>query len=86
MISAAVNTCEKGMVTDILMRVDADEFQAFVDRWGITPENEHTFSAEQRRQIERDNPLGFRFRANLTINGKTMRSKQGCSTVYEPSR
>ena len=82
----SVYTCEKGMVTDILMRVDADEFQAFVDRWGITPENEHTFSAEQRRQIERDNPLGFRFRANLTINGKTMRSKQGCSTVYEPSR
>ena len=82
----SVYTCEKGMVADILMRVETDEFQAFMDKWGVTLENEHTFSKEQRRQMELENPLSFHFRSDLNINGQTMRSNRGCSTVYTPTR
>lgn len=73
------------MVVDILMRVDAVEFQSFVDRWGVTVENEHTFSREQRKKMEQENPLIFHFNTALNVNGVQMPSKRGCSTVYAPS-
>lgn len=80
----SVYTCEKGMVADILMRMDSAEFKAFTDRWGVTLENEHTFSREQREQMERENPMIFHFRADLNINGGLLRSHRGCSMAYIP--
>lgn len=82
----SVYICEKGMVTDIFMRVNTDEFQAFMDKWDITLENEHTLSEEQRRQIELENPLSFHFSSDVIINGETMNSSSGCSTIYAPFR
>ena len=55
----SIYTCAKGMVVDILMRVDAVEFQSFVDRWGVTVENEHTFSREQRKKMEQGKIFKF---------------------------
>ena len=81
----SIYTCDKGMVVDILMRVDAVEFQSFVDRWGVTVENEHTFSREQRKKMEQENPLIFHFNTASNVNGVQMPSKRGCSTVYAPS-
>lgn len=81
----SIYTCAKGMVVDILMRVDAVEFQSFVDRWGVTVENEHTFSREQRKKMEQENPLIFHFNTALNVNGVQMPSKRGCSMVYAPS-
>lgn len=82
----SVYTCEKGMVADILMRVDTAKVQAFMDEWNVTPENEFQFTPMQRRQMELENPLSFHFRSALTINGNTIRSNRGCSTVYVPYR
>lgn len=81
----SIYTCDQGLVVDILMRVDAMAFQAFMDRWGVTVENEHTFSREQRKEMEQENPLIFHFNAKLIVNGVQMPSKHGCSTVYAPS-
>ena len=82
----SVYTCEKGMVADILMRVDTSKLQAFMDKWNVTPENEFQFTPMQRRQMELENPLGFHFRTDMTINGKPIRSNRGCSTAYVPFR
>lgn len=82
----SVYTCDKGMVVDVLMRVDSDRFCTFMDKWGVTLENEHTFSKEQRRQMELENPLGFHFRSDLHINGSILRSNRGCSMAYAPIR
>ena len=81
----SIYTCDKGMVVDIMMRVNAMAFQSFVDRWGVTVENEHTFSREQRKRMEQENPLIFHFNTTLNVNGIDMPSKSGCSTVYAPS-
>jgi len=81
----SVYTCDKGMVVDILMRVDAVEFQSFVDKWGVTVENEHTFSREQRKKMEQENPLIFHFKTALNVNGVQMPFRRGCSMVYAPS-
>lgn len=81
----SIYTCDKGMVVDIMMRVNAVEFQSFVDRWGVTVENEHTFSREQRKRMEQENPLIFHFNTALNVNGIDMPTKSGCSTVYAPS-
>ena len=82
----SVYTCEKGMVADILMRVDTSKLQAFMDKWNVTPENEFQFTPMQRRQMELENPLVFHFRTDMTINGKPIRSNRGCSTAYVPFR
>ena len=82
----SVYTCEKGMVADILFRVDEAEMQAFMDKWGVTEENEHTFSREQRRKMELENPLSFHFNSELNINGKRLRTNRGCGIVYVPFR
>ena len=82
----SVYICDKGMVTDILFRVDAAEVQAFMDKWGVTEENEHTFSREQRRLMELENPLSFNFNSELNINGKCLRTNRGCGIVYVPFR
>ena len=74
------------MVADILMRVDTSKLQAFMDKWNVTPENEFQFTPMQRRQMELENPLGFHFRTDMTINGKPIRSNRGCSTAYVPFR
>lgn len=81
----SIYTCDKGMVVDIMMRVNAVAFQSFMDRWGVTAENEHAFSREQRKRMEQENPLIFHFNTALNVNGIDMPSKSGCSTVYAPS-
>lgn len=78
----SVYTCEKGVVADILMRVDTAEVQAFMDKWSVTPENEYQFTPMQRRQMELENPLSFRFRTDLKINGKLLRNRRRCSMAY----
>ncbi len=82
----SVYTCEKGMVADILFQVDVDELQAFMDKWGVTPENEFQFTPMQRRQMELENPLSFHFNSELNINGKRLRTNRGCGIVYVPFR
>jgi len=82
----SVYTCEQGMVTDILFRVDEAEVCAFMDKWGVTPENEFQFTSMQRRQMELENPLSFHFRSDLNINGVRIQPSRGCGTVYVPSR
>lgn len=57
-----------------------------MDKWNVTPENEFQFTPMQRRQMELENPLGFHFRTDMTINGKPIRSNRGCSTAYVPFR
>lgn len=82
----SVYTCEKGMVTDILFRVNEAEVRAFMDKWDVTPENEFQFTPIQRRQMEQENPLSFHFRSDLNINGKHLRTNRGCGIVYVPFR
>ena len=82
----SVYTCEKGMVADILFRVDTAKVQAFMEEWNVTPENEFQFTPMQRRQMELENPLSFNFRSELNINGKCLRTNRGCGIVYVPFR
>lgn len=80
----SVYTCEKGVVADILMRVDTAQVRAFMDKWSVTPENEYQFTSMQRRQMELENPLSFQFRTDLNINGKMLRNRCECSMAYIP--
>lgn len=80
----SVYTCEKGVVADILMRVDTAEVRAFMDKWSVTPENEYQFTPMQRRQMELENPLIFHFRTDLNMNEKMLRNCYGCSMAYIP--
>lgn len=82
----SVYTCEKGMVTDILMRVDTTKVLEFMDKWSVTPENEFQFTPMQRRQMELENPLSFNFCSEITINGKRLYTNRGCGIVYVPFR
>ena len=82
----SVYACEKGMVADILFRVDTAKVQSFMDEWNITPENEFQFTPMQRRLMELENPLSFNYRSEININGKRLRTNRGCGIVYVPFR
>ncbi|MGO5115007.1 hypothetical protein ACTQ33_08220 [Candidatus Avoscillospira sp. LCP25S3_F1] len=80
----SVYTCRQGVVLEILLRVDGAAIRAFLDQWGVTPENEHEFAEEQRQQIERENPLTFHFRGTIRVNGAELHNNRGCAMVWIP--
>lgn len=84
----AIYLCGKGLVIDFCMRVDAAQIQAFLDKWDLVAKIEAhiPFSKEQREQIAADNPLGFSFTPQITLNGKTIPAAHGCIVSYTPSK
>ena len=82
----AIYICGKGMVIDFCMRVETEEIHAFMKKWNIDQEKEpdESFTWEQRRQMEMDNPFCLHFEPRLEMNGKSLSVSQGCSVCYHP--
>lgn len=84
----AIYLCGKGLVIDFCMQVEAAQIQAFLDKWDLIAkiESHVSFSKEQREQIAADNPLGFSFTLQITLNGQTIPAAHGCIVSYTPSK
>lgn len=82
----AIYSCGKGLVVDLCYRVAPKELTAFAEKWGLTPENEHTlrFTREEEQQIEAENPLTFDFNAHIYLNGKLHHARHGWGQCYNP--
>lgn len=82
----AVYSCGKGIVVDLCMRAEPERISSFMDKWGLTAENNahRDFSAEQRMELELDNPLRLDIAAQITLNGKALYSSHGCGVSYIP--
>ena len=74
--------CTKGLVLDVFAEADGDKVGKFLFKWMYAEEDESKLTAEQRNQIENENPLAFDFRSCVEVNGKPLREKQGRGNVW----
>lgn len=82
----AAYSCSKGMVIDFCMRVEAEQLQAFMDKWKLSEENDsyECFTREQQMEMELDNPMQLDFTAQICLNGRTLRTSCSCAVSCHP--
>lgn len=81
----SVYSTAKGLVIDFCMRVPQAELRAFLDKWGISPENDGSdLSDEERMAADAENPLSVDFRTKATVNGRALRQSHGCGVCWNP--
>lgn len=77
--------CPEGIVVDILQRVDVETMWAYCGKWQLTPETDwDTMPEERRRQVQAEHPFCQDFRAALAVNGRALRQRHGCGSVWLP--
>lgn len=78
--------CSKGLVLDLCMKSDMEEYDAFLKKWGFDLESgeEPQLTEEQRAQAERENPLVFDCSQSITLNGVLIHEKHGCCMGWSP--
>ena len=69
--------CAKGLVLDVFAEADSEKVHAFLFKWMYAAEDESKLTAEQRQQIENENPLAFDYRSWIEVNGTFISEKQG---------
>lgn len=78
----AAYICGKGIVVDLCMEVDPKKVTAFIEKWDLLHEEEHSYSADEQEQIQNEQPLNMDFRSSLTINGKELQSEHGYGCTW----
>lgn len=76
--------CGEGIVLDFCIAVAPERVRSFLQKWLAEGREEPHLNAEEREQMEQENPLQIDFRANLRRNGKLMRETQSCAVVWIP--
>ena len=74
--------CSKGLVLDVFAEADSDKVHTFLFKWMFAEEDESKLTAEQRQQIENENPLNYDFRAKVSVNSTLLHEKQGQGNVW----
>ncbi|MBS6396258.1 MAG: hypothetical protein KH452_03760 [Clostridiales bacterium] len=79
----AVYACEKGIVTDLCIRIPAEEIRVFLEKWNLA-ENEGKLSDEELEKIDQENPFSLDFEMQVYINGQEAGHGSMCSTAWNP--
>ena len=74
--------CSKGLVLDVFAGADSDKVLGFMFKWIYAEEDESKLTAEQRQQIENENPLNYDFCAKVSVNSSLLNEKQGQGNVW----
>lgn len=82
-VAAAAYSCAQGVVLDLLMRTEEDDFVRYLNKWAPTGEEPH-LTGEERLRAELENPLELDFHARLTLNGRPLHMKHGTSSLFVP--
>lgn len=82
----AVYLCARGLVVEFCMRIEPERIRDFVEKWDLTPENEHLkeFTGEDLLIMDAENPLTFDFTAEAVVNGRKLRPSHSCGVTYNP--
>lgn len=81
----AAYLCGKGLVLDVLTRVESEKLRSFYEKWSLSPENDvSALSASEWAQCAAENPLSNDFSLRLCANGKTLPFRQSSSIVWNP--
>lgn len=81
----SVWSCAGGLVIDVIMKVDASAYFAFMKKWGLesgdAPEDA---DPDTLMLIERENPLGFDYSMRVKVNGRELEPAACCGIGYVP--
>ena len=81
----AAYVCKEGIVLDLCKRVPVEKLFSFRENWGLSPENDGSDWAEAKRiRAQAENPFYDRLAAELTVNGRTLSQRHGCSLCWDP--
>ena len=82
----AIYSCGKGLVIDICRSVSREDMENFARKWNLIDENgqETEPPAELLAQIEREHPMNFQYRMEVTLDGRNLQSDHGCGITYNP--
>ncbi len=82
----AVYSCAKGLVMDICMQVDPEEYQRFDAKWSETcfAAEDAPMSQREQMQMELENPLNLDFCPEVRVNGQRLKWR-GSRSYFIPS-
>ena len=67
----------EGLMIDFCTEIAPERMQAFIDKWDLLHENEHSYTKAEQRQIEHEHPFAHDFKAELQLDGRALRQKTG---------
>lgn len=81
-----VYSCGKALVVDFCRQVEPEAMKSFMEKWGLTPENDSTenFTKEEALHLEVESPMSFSFDPTAVVNGKAFRASRGSAAGYLP--
>lgn len=80
-----IYTCSKGLVIDFCVQIPAERIYSFIDKWGLSPENDGgSFTEEQQMQMETENPMVINISSEIVLNGKTISYSHGSGLSWNP--
>ena len=83
----AVYVCEEGLILDLCMEADREEFRRFLEKWRYLfdmEQNGGKIPAGELRRFEAENPLDQQFRTELSVGGKYLRYRSGTGMQWVP--
>lgn len=78
-LAPAMYCCGEGLVLDLLKKVPPEMLNRFAEKWGLDENGEprRELTPAEQEQMENENPLEERFRAEVTVNGQPLRESTG---------
>lgn len=78
-LAPALYCCSEGLVLDLLKKVPVETLRRFAEKWGLEENGEprRELTPAEQEQMENENPLEERFRAEVTVNGQPLRESTG---------
>ena len=78
-LAPAMYCCGEGLVLDLLKKVPAEVLNRFAEKWGLDENGalQRELTPAEQEQMENENPLEERFRAEVTVNGQPLRESTG---------
>lgn len=85
-LAPAMYCCGEGLVLDLLKKVPAELLKRFAEKWGLEENGEprRELTPVEQEQMENENPLEERFRAEVTVNGQPLRESTGYGRYWKP--
>ena len=80
----AVYSCGKGLVIDFCIEVEVEKIKDYLEKVEKYGDNEARWSDEVREEMHRTNPTDVNFMADVTLNGKALRQRNGSSFGWMP--
>lgn len=80
----AVYVCTAGLVVDFCIEIEPEQIKRFVQKAEAVGFDDTRLSPEEREELEAENPLNIDFYSKITVNGKELSLKNGCSMSWIP--